>query len=511
MLNKHKIFPVGLFIIGLAIVEAIYSQVDRLYITFLFIVLLVLAFYGLCQKHKEHVGAILNNISDSFYAVSKDMRFTYCNKGAIKYFGTNPVGTKIENIYSEHLRFKKMIQKAIDQKKTVYDEYISPLNDRWIAVNIYPAEDGSCSVFFRDIHEFMLAQEQLKQAKERFLKVFNLNPNIMILTATDSELTFIDVNDAYLKVGGLSSKADIIGRPAREGNLLNDKEKINDINKLILRDGCISNYEIVFRSGKCLRDGLLSAEIVEIGGENCVIIVITDITEKKQMDREFARYDSLNLVGQIAASIGHEVRNPMTTVRGYLQLFQMKPEFSAHRESIDTMIEELDRANAIITEFLTLAKNKTTEMKPGNLNHIVNALFPLIQADAFRLGHSVQFESKFVEDILLNEKEIRQLILNLVRNSFEAMSDSGIVKIKTYGDELNVIMEISDTGSGISKEVLDKIGTPFITTKENGTGLGLSVCYRIAQRHQAKIVVKTDCTGTTFYIRFPKNSTLNSK
>jgi signal transduction histidine kinase len=236
---------------------------------------------------------------------------------------------------------------------------------------------------------------------------------------------------------------------------------------------------------------------------NIVKDTIQDLQAKKrQSEEEFARLDRLNLVGEMAAGIGHEVRNPMTTVRGYLQMFQKKKEFSDYHEQVHTMIEELDRANCIITEFLSLAKNKTVEMKCGNLNKVITALFPLLQADAFRAGHEVRIQLDDIPDSIFDEKEIRQLVLNLVLNGLEAMKHSGIVTIRTYLDNDQLILSIEDSGLGIPAEVMDKLGTPFMTTKEQGTGLGLAVCYRVAHRHGAKIDVKTGPAGTIFTIKF---------
>lgn len=466
----------------------------------LVLILLLYVFRSLHQKDKEQLETILNNASDSFYALDKDMVITYCNKGAIKHFGCNPIGKIIWDAIpqSRAPHFVDMFSLARSKRKAMYFEFISLVSSRWVGLNIYPTDNGGLSVFFRDIHEIKQVNEQIKQ---RFLKAFNLNPNLMVLTSIDGEPTYLDVNDAYLKTIGLE-REEIVGQPISEINLFSDLKQYDEIRKLLSEQGYISNYELDFRHCDAIRTGLLSSEKFEIDGKACILTVITDITEKKQLDKELARFDSLNLVGEIAASIGHEVRNPMTTVRGYLQMFLAKSEFGSHKERIETMIEELDRANSIITEFLSLAKNKTTEMKIGNLNNVVNVLFPLIQADAFRLGHSVLIESNPIPDTLFDEKEMRQLILNIIRNAFEAMSQSGIVKIKTYVSESDVILEISDTGNGIPMEILDKIGNPFLTTKESGTGLGLSVCYRIAQRHKAKITLQTNSCGTTFFINF---------
>jgi PAS domain S-box-containing protein len=232
------------------------------------------------------------------------------------------------------------------------------------------------------------------------------------------------------------------------------------------------------------------------------VVMLTDITHKRLLADELARLDRLNIVGEMAAGIGHEVRNPLTTVRGYLQMFQLRSKYRDDHEQLKIMIEELDRANSIITEFLSLAKNKSVDLKPGNLNGTIHALFPLLRADAFRLGHEMQADVGDIPVVYYDDKEIRQLILNLVRNGMDAMDSGGVITIKTYAEIDKVVLAVEDTGSGIPKEIMNKLGTPFVTTKESGTGLGLSICYRIAERHGAKIEFKSSSKGTTFFVKF---------
>jgi signal transduction histidine kinase len=112
-----------------------------------------------------------------------------------------------------------------------------------------------------------------------------------------------------------------------------------------------------------------------------------------------------------------------------------------------------------------------------------------------------------IPKLYLDEKEIRQLLLNLVRNGLEAMDAGGTLTIQTMLDEDGVILVVKDQGKGIPPEVLEKIGTPFMTTKAGGTGLGLVVCYTIAKRHQANINIDTGENGTAFFIRFPISKT----
>lgn len=240
----------------------------------------------------------------------------------------------------------------------------------------------------------------------------------------------------------------------------------------------------------------------DLDGSPLVLVLGIDITENKRLEKEMARLDRLNMLGEMAAGIGHEVRNPMTTIRGFLQLLGSKIECVQHRQYFDLMIEELDRANSIITEFLSLAKNKAVDLKLQNLNSIIENLFPLMQADAMVSDKYITTELQEIPEILLDEKEIRQMILNLARNGLEAMSPGGKLTIRTFKDCEELVLSVQDQGNGIKSDLIEKIGTPFFTTKEQGTGLGLAVCYGIAARHNATVKVDTGPTGTTFFIRF---------
>lgn len=230
--------------------------------------------------------------------------------------------------------------------------------------------------------------------------------------------------------------------------------------------------------------------------------VSEDITESKRIEKELVRLDRLNLVGEMAAGLGHEIRNPMTSVRGFLQLLSSKKECLIYKDYFVLMIDELDRANSIITEYLSMAKNKAIVLEIKSLNSILETIQPLIASDATKSDKKVAFILQEMPSMLLDEKEIKQLLLNLARNGLEAMHPGGILTIKTYTEDTEAILAVQDQGNGITPEVLEKIGTPFFTTKDTGTGLGLAVCYSIAARHSASLKVETGPGGTTFYVRF---------
>lgn len=248
----------------------------------------------------------------------------------------------------------------------------------------------------------------------------------------------------------------------------------------------------------------------DVDGSQLIIKVLNDITERKlaeqelsRLQAEMARLERLNLVGQMAAGIAHEIRNPMTTVRGYLQLLGSRTEFQSQGSTFELMIEELDRANSIITEFLSFVKNGPTERRCQSINQILCHLYPLLEADTFSQNKQIVFEAGETLDILLDSKEISQLVLNFCRNGLDAMQAGGTLRIRTYIEDEQVVLSVEDEGCGIHSEFLDKLGIPFHTTKENGTGLGLAICYSIANKHNAKIDFKSGFSGTTFFVRFP--------
>jgi two-component system sporulation sensor kinase C len=230
--------------------------------------------------------------------------------------------------------------------------------------------------------------------------------------------------------------------------------------------------------------------------------IIRDITTRKNLEKMTSMLDRMNMVGSMAATVAHEIRNPMTTVRGYLQVMGGREKYQTDKESFKLMIEEIDRANSIIREYLSLSREKLANLEKRSLNTIIEALFPLIQADANSSKVYVSLDLTAIPELLLDENEIRQLLLNLVRNSIEAMPEGGNLAIHTFQENGNAVLSINDQGSGIPSHILDNLGTPFITTKDTGTGLGLPICYQIVHRHNANIKINTSHEGTTFFVMF---------
>lgn len=345
--------------------------------------------------------------------------------------------------------------------------------------------------------------QELKESEEKYQAIINNMPGVA-LQSYDRRGRILYWNKASEQIFGWMAQ-EAKGKTVDQ--LILDPQACLAVRKAIRAASLWKRSVGPHEWRMCAKDGserilLATLFAIHFGHVEEYICMNVDITERKQWERELQRLDRLNLVGQLAASIGHEVRNPMTTVRGYLQFLRNKDETKSIGRQIDIMIEEIDRANSIITEFLALARNRAINPERRNLNDVINVIAPLLEANALSGNHSLVFHLADVPDLLLDEKEIRQLILNLACNAFEAMVTGGYVTIETYKENRCVVLAVKDTGPGIAPDILKRLGTPFVTTKESGTGLGLAVCYSIAARHRAEIQVKPLAPGTAFYIRF---------
>lgn len=268
-------------------------------------------------------------------------------------------------------------------------------------------------------------------------------------------------------------------------------------------DGQLTISNIYTKEGQVLRVEQTFVPIYDRLGKLVAIEgILRNITERIELENKMVRLDCLKLTGETAAGIAHEVRNPLTTVRGFLQIMEQKKLFLDYNEIIKLMITELDRANGIISNFLTFSRVKKDERNIRNLTQLIEDLMPLFESNALYTGKVIKTSLQETPNFKFDENEIKQLLLNLVQNGLEAMEPGGTLEIKTLHEADSIKLVVKDQGPGISPELLEKLGTPFITTKEKGTGLGLAVCYGIAAKHEATISVDSGSEGTTFTISF---------
>ena len=238
-----------------------------------------------------------------------------------------------------------------------------------------------------------------------------------------------------------------------------------------------------------------------------VIGVFRSVEEIKQIELSAIRAKNLESLGALSAGMAHELRNPLTSIKGYAQYIKLElGESSSLNEDISIVIDEVDRLNTIIDRFLDFARPKELNLELGNINEVLKLVVKLISKEMLPKNIEILMNISNVPDIPFDFEQIEQVILNIAMNAIQAMPNGGILTINSVFLEASNIMELTlqDTGVGISEGEQDKIFEPFFTTKNKGTGLGLAICSIIVENHKGVIeVLSKHSVGTKFTIKLP--------
>lgn len=231
-----------------------------------------------------------------------------------------------------------------------------------------------------------------------------------------------------------------------------------------------------------------------------------NIMEKSKSHRDLQRAEKMNAIGQLAASVAHEIRNPMTVVKGFLQIFLAKEQMSdEERMYIRLMIDEMNRAETIINDYLSMAKPDLEQTERINGKELAEKAMDLMNSYAM-MAKNITMTASRIEEIEIkgNKSELQQVLINMLKNGIEAMKDGGQLSLSLYQEGPFGVFKVSDTGIGMTQDELKRLGTAFYSLKEKGTGMGLTVCYQIVERMKGKIEVESEKgVGTTFRIYVP--------
>jgi two-component system, sporulation sensor kinase E len=239
--------------------------------------------------------------------------------------------------------------------------------------------------------------------------------------------------------------------------------------------------------------------------DNYIITIFRDVSEKYEMLEQLRRSDRLNVIGELAAGIAHEIRNPMTALKGFIQLLEESIN-SEHSMYYQVITSELSRIDSIINEFLILAKPQVIRYQEKDINQVIRETVDLLNAQA--VLYNVQFHTDYNENIPLlycEPNQLKKVFINIIKNAIEVMPNGGKIMIRTNrSPEHQIHISIQDEGFGIPKEKIKRLGEPFYTTKERGTGLGLMVSYKIVEEHHGSIDIESEeGKGTVFHIYLP--------
>jgi two-component system, sporulation sensor kinase E len=362
--------------------------------------------------------------------------------------------------------------------------------------------DGYHIAIFRDISERKHIEEQLRKSELKFRKIFESSLNGIIIW--DNEKNIIDINEEGEKIIEQTKKS-IVGQSFKRliADLTLNSATLEEISEGYQKSGkVIGHIPIYMKSGE-IKQIEYSVKYDGFTGQN--ISTFRDVTEKLAIEEQLRKSDTLTVVGELAAGIAHEIRNPLTALKGFVQLLEdsVQEDFSMYFNVITT---ELSRIDSIINEFLILAKPQDVKFVEYNVSKILKETVDLLSAQA--VLHDVQFKTSYENNnrfIYCEPNQLKKVFINMIKNAIEVMPKGGFVTISTSvtkGHKLHIA--IKDEGNGIPEDKLKRLGEPFYTTKERGTGLGLMVSYKIVEEHQGFIEVESQINeGTIFHIYLP--------
>jgi len=292
---------------------------------------------------------------------------------------------------------------------------------------------------------------------------------------------------------------NIFGEPIFKKCLL---EKKNISQEIILEEKGLKKKTLD------LNTSFLADESGEISG---VVAVIRDVTEIKDLNEEVARNKRLAALGKLSAGIAHEIRNPLSSIRGLAQfVYNSFSKNDERKEDLNAIIQEVDRLNKLVVQVLGFAKLKKPNLTLFSLNNLIRKVTELLKLET--KDKQIQFSLKLSSDISkikADEDKVRQILINVIINAIQAIPKKGEIKIKTektlFKGEPAIKLLIEDSGIGIPEKDLSQIFDPFFSTKDKGSGLGLSIVYKLIEAHQGEIKVESkEGQGTKFVLFLPR-------
>lgn len=353
------------------------------------------------------------------------------------------------------------------------------------------------------------AEGETKRIKRQMDFILDHMPESVAIV--DSAYNIIYVNDGFEKLYGMI-REEVIGQKVISLEFQLDeqeKKKYADMLKRAFNGHPIQNYETkrMVKNGKRI---IVSTTLFPIKNHldkiTSVSLISRDITELKHAEKALIKSEKLAVVGELAAGVAHEIRNPLTTIKGFMKLIEDSAK-DKEKKYIQLMLDEVDRINSITNEFMTIAKPQAKKYKKEKIDQIIDDVIQFYQPNL--LINNIEL-LKLTEEplprVVCEKHQIKQVMINLIKNAAEAMPNGGKITFDFRYDPEYVWIEIKDEGNGIPKEIMGRLGEPFYTLKEKGTGLGLMVCFRIIEEHRGFIHIHSEeGKGTTINIQLPIN------
>jgi two-component system, sporulation sensor kinase E len=352
------------------------------------------------------------------------------------------------------------------------------------------------------IYEKKKAEKQLEQSEQRYKSLFRHNPDP--ICSFDRNGFCTSANPALFAITGYTEQ-ELLHQSIHHLIIPEHLDRWQGYFASTLQ-GLTNHYEVTFlhKNGGLVELSILNVPIVVNGQLNGVYMIGKDITERKRAEEMLLRSEKLSIVGQLAAGVAHEIRNPLTSLKGFVQLMQNK--VTGYNSYFEIMMDELDRINFIVSEFLVIAKPQSVRYQAKDALHILHNTVTLLGSQA--AIHNVELLAEAEDNlpqINCDENQIKQVFINILNNAIDSMPEGGKVRIKLERSDSRFIqISFTDEGCGIPEDRIPRLGEPFYTTKEKGTGLGLMVTFKIIENHGGSMRILSEVDkGTTVEIKLP--------
>lgn len=355
-----------------------------------------------------------------------------------------------------------------------------------------------------DMSDRRRMEERLLATKHQ-LESF-LENNIDAIAICNKAGKVILINKAFEQMYGWSQN-EILGKDMSELPTITDdfKQEAAKLQNELQAGNSVRDFETrrIRKDGSLINVILTGSPIPDAKGDmDGWSLIARDITEKKRTEELLLQQEKLSIAGQLAAGVAHEIRNPFTSLKGFLQLSKTKID----QKHYEIMQSELNRINDIIDDFLQLAKPQTIKFQLTDLHAIIEDIVAISETQAILSNILIiQNLDDQIPFITCEPNQIKQVLINILKNAIEAMPDGGTILLQMkHENEEQLLIRIQDEGVGISEERIPKLGEPFYTTKDHGTGLGLMICYKIIDHHKGRIEINSELQkGTTVDIILP--------
>ncbi|MGM0876499.1 MAG: PAS domain S-box protein [Bacillota bacterium] len=477
---------------------------------------------------KERLESFINHNIDAITMCDLEGNVLQVNKAYEEIFGWSAqeiMGEKIpfvpDFLMDQALgNIHKVISgESITRLETVRQRKDGSLID--ISLTLSPIRDSNGKAFAvsaisRDISERKQAErelhrlhQQLQESEMKYRTLFeHATDAIFLLELNDDRIPtrFLEVNPVGSKRFGYS-REELLLSPCAEIVDQSSQMFIRFMNKI--KEGKHSftlQDEYVFETGKKMHLEY-SVCVFNLNGKEVLLVISRDVTERFKTEELLRKSEKLAVVGQLATAIAHEVNNPLTAMKGFMQLLK-STENENNQRYINVVLSEIERVEVITNEFMTVAKPQAVKVQPNDLNILVEQVITLLQPQATM--NNVQIRTEFKSDIPLipcEGNQLKQVFINILKNAIEAMPMGGDIFIQIdkpddHQDQVSICF--IDQGCGIPKERIPYLGEPFYSIKEEGIGLGLMICYKIVETHQGMIVIESEVNkGTTVDVTLP--------